>query len=148
MKPVKVSFASLLSIIAIALAFAETSWLSLRQLLGHNTRAFDLGAMAQAIWSVSRGLPLVFTTEGLPLSRLARHVELIYLAFAPLYAVVPTPATLLFLQAGLYALGAVPMYRFAKRKLGSAQAEALSPLSGPGALPAGAATLIIFSSPP
>jgi uncharacterized membrane protein len=93
-------------------------------------------------------MPLVFTAEGLHLSRLSRHVELFYLAVAPLYAVIPTPATLLVLQAGLYALGAVPMYCLAKRKLGSAQAEALSTLSGPGALSADAAAVIIFSSPP
>jgi uncharacterized membrane protein len=124
MKPVKQGTASLLLFIAIALALAETSWLSLRQFLSHSTRAFDLGHMAQAIWSATQGRPLVFTAVGVPWSRLSLHVELIYLAFAPLYAVVPTPATLLFLQAGLYALGAVPVYRLAKRRLGSGPAAA------------------------
>lgn len=102
----------------VLFAFAEMSYLSLTRYWGFNSKYFDLGAMSQAVWSATQGLPLIFTGQGITISRLARNVELIYFAIAPVYAVFPTPQTLLVIQALLYALGAVPVYRLAKRKLG------------------------------
>ncbi|WP_420631471.1 DUF2079 domain-containing protein [Candidatus Leptofilum sp.] len=103
----------------ILFVFAEMSYLSLAKFAGFNSKYFDLGAMSQAIWSVTEGLPLVFTGQGIAISRLARNVELIYFAIAPIYALFPTPQTLLVIQAFLYALGGIPLYRLANRKLGN-----------------------------
>lgn len=105
-----------LSLIMLA-TFAMLGWLSLAKYGAFTSRAFDLGAMSQAIWSVTQGKMLIFTVEGITLSRLARHVELIYFFLAPLYALWPTPSTLLILQAGLATLGAVPAYKIAQRHL-------------------------------
>ncbi|MCB8983578.1 MAG: DUF2079 domain-containing protein [Ardenticatenaceae bacterium] len=78
--------------------------------------------MSQAIWSATQGRPLVFTTAGIVWSRLSLHVELIYFLIAPLYALRPSPETLLILQAILYAVGAWPLFQFAARRLNHAGA--------------------------
>lgn len=91
--------------------------LSISRYLAYNSGMYDLGNMSQAIWSVSQGQPLVFTFEDGQLSRLALHVEVIYLLIAPIYALFPSPVTLLVIQSSLYALGALPVYRLAQRKL-------------------------------
>ena len=92
-------------------------WLSVARYWGYNLQSFDLGNMGQAIWSGTQGQPLVFTTEGIAWSRLAFHVEIIYLLLVPLYAVWPSPVSLLLVQAVVYALGAAPLYRLALRRL-------------------------------
>ena len=107
----------LLMAILILFAFVELSGLSLAKYWGFNSKYFDLGAMSQAIWSSTQGLPLIFTGQGIAISRLARNVEVIYLAIAPIYAIFPTPQTLLIIQAAVYALGAIPLYRLARRRL-------------------------------
>lgn len=101
----------------ILFVFAEMAYLSLARYHGFNSKYFDLGAMSQAIWSASEGLPLIFTGQGIAISRLARNVEIFYFALAPIYALFPSPATLLVIQAGLYALGGVPLFRLARRRL-------------------------------
>jgi uncharacterized membrane protein len=94
------------------------AWLSVARYRAYNALAFDLAVMSQAIWTAGDGQALLFTAEGLVLSRLARHAEVIYFAFAPLYRLFPTPAFLVVAQAAFYALGAVPAFRLARRKLG------------------------------
>ncbi len=92
-------------------------WLSVARYRGYNVGMMDLGRMSQAIWSAGQGHPLIMTTAQGPQSRLALHVELFYLLLAPLYALFPTPITLLIFQAGLFVAGAFPLYAFAKRHL-------------------------------
>ena len=99
--------------------FVMMAWLSLARYHAFTTWAFDLGAMSQAIWRTTQGDPLIFTVEGIAFSRLARHVELFYFLLAPLYALRPSPTTLLIFQAGLYALGGLPVYALAQRRLHS-----------------------------
>ncbi|MCP4426620.1 MAG: DUF2079 domain-containing protein, partial [Chloroflexi bacterium] len=106
-----------LVIILTLASFIMTAWLSLTRFAAYNFEAFDLGAMSQAIWRTTQGDPLVFTVEGVAFSRLARHVELFYFLLAPLYALRPSPTTLLIIQAALYALGALPAYALAQRRL-------------------------------
>lgn len=103
------------------LVFIKLAWLSIARYQAYNVRAFDIGIMSQAIWSATQGQPLLFTIEGMPLSRLARHVELIYFLFAPFYAMWPNPQTLLILQALLYVVGAFPLYNLAQRRINSAR---------------------------
>ncbi len=103
---------------AMILAFIEMGGLSLARYHGFNTGG-DLGNMSQSIWSATQGEPLLFTLEGVRVSRLAHHVELIYFLLAPLYALFPTPATLLVVQAVLYAVGALLVFLLARRRLHS-----------------------------
>lgn len=110
-------FSSLALSLLILFTFVEMAGLGYLKYAGYNVSYFDLGAMSQAVWSATQGEPLIFTGQGLPLSRLARNVEIFYFFLAPLYALFPTPLTLIFAQAALYALGAIPLYRWAKRRL-------------------------------
>jgi uncharacterized membrane protein len=93
--------------------------LSLTRYWGYNAGMLDLGVMTQAIVSVLRGEPLVGTGMGGNFSRLAGHFELIYLVFAPLVAIWPSPQPLLIGQALLATAGAIPAYRLALRRLDS-----------------------------
>jgi uncharacterized membrane protein len=98
---------------------ALLAWLSVARYAGYNVGMLDLGNMSQAIGSVLRGQPLVYTAASGPTSRLAVHVELIYFLIAPLYAVWPDPRALLIVQALLFALGALPAYAMALRRTDS-----------------------------
>jgi uncharacterized membrane protein len=104
---------------AISLAFAYTAVFSVIRYLGFNAEMLDLGHMSQAIWSATQGQPLVYTYINGPASDLAKQGEFIYFLLVPFYALLPSPITLLVLQAGLFAAGAIPLYRLALRRLGS-----------------------------
>lgn len=108
---------SIMALGMILFVFAEMSSLSIAKYQGFNSKYFDLGAMSQAIWSGTKGLPLIFTGQGIAISRLSRNVELFYFALTPIYALFPSPKTLLLIQAGLYALGGVPLFILARRRL-------------------------------
>src|SRR5690554_2974627 len=109
--------------LALIAAGGMLTWLSLARYAGFNAGMLDLGNMAQAIWSATQGRPLMYSDPaGVSLSRLTGHVELIYFLFAPLYALWPDPRLLLIAQAALFALGAIPVYRMARRRLESVNA--------------------------
>ncbi len=103
---------------AILLTGAMLGWLSVARYHGFNAGMYDLGNMAQAIWSGSRGEPLLYSRpEGMRASRLAGHVEIGYFLLAPIYAAWSDPRALLAVQAALFALGAIPVYRMAWRRI-------------------------------
>ncbi|NNJ10630.1 DUF2079 domain-containing protein [Chloroflexales bacterium ZM16-3] len=90
--------------------------LSLARYYGYNAGMLDLGVMSQAIWSGTQGKPLLQTAPDMgPRSRLAVHVELIYFALVPLYALWSSPQALLVAQGLLFVAGALPAYRLALR---------------------------------
>lgn len=91
--------------------------LSVMRFQAYNAGMFDLGNMVQSIWSTTQGRPLEFTHGWETVSRLSIHVELFYFLLSPLYAIFPSPATLLIFQALLYSAGAFPLFGLAKRKL-------------------------------
>ncbi len=107
-------------IVAYAAGFAALS------VLRHSaffTGRFDLGNMVQAVWSTAHGHPLRMTDlHGDQISRLAAHVDPILVLFAPLWWIWPSPNMLLTVQAAAIALGAVPVFRLARRHLGSQRA--------------------------
>lgn len=90
-------------------------WLSIARYQGYNAGMLDLGNMTQAIASVQRGQPLLFTYHDGPTSRLAFHVEWIYFLLALPYMLWPDPRLLLGIQAALFALGALPVYWLTRR---------------------------------
>ncbi len=105
--------------LTLLLVGAMLTWLSLARYQGFNAGMLDIGAMAQAIFSVPRGLPLVTTGPGGNFSRLAGHVELFYLFFVPLTLVWRDPQVLLIAQALIAVSAAVPVYCLALRRLES-----------------------------
>jgi uncharacterized membrane protein len=105
---------------AYAAGFAALSVLRHR---AFNTGRFDLGNMTQAVWSTAHGDVLAVTDlRGGQISRLAAHVDPVLVAFAPLWRVWPSPELLLTAQALLVALGAIPLFQLARRRLGSERA--------------------------
>jgi len=91
--------------------------LSVFRYVGYNAGMYDLGVMSQAISSGTRGQLLEYTYRNGNLSRLAWHVEVFYLILVPLYALFPSPATLVIVQALLFVVGVFPLYTLALRKI-------------------------------
>ena len=105
---------------AYATGFAALSVLRHR---AFQTGRFDLGNMVQAVWSSAHGHPLTVTAlRGDEISRLAAHFDPILVAFTPLWLAWPSPDVLLVAQAIAVALGAVPVYRLARKHLASERA--------------------------
>lgn len=103
--------------LAVILAAVLYAGLSIAQYRGYNSGMLDLGNMSQAIGSVLRGQPLITTRPTGNESRLAAHVEFIYILLAPLMWLWPDPQILLIVQALLMATAAIPVYRIACRRL-------------------------------
>lgn len=83
------------------------------------TNAFDLGNMDQAVWNTLQGRWFAFTNWEGGASRLAAHVEPGLILIAQFYRIYSSPKTLLALQAGTLALGALPVFWLARQRLGS-----------------------------
>ncbi len=94
--------------------------LAVLQHLAFWTGRFDVGNLAQAVWSSAHGdLLQVTNLRGEQMSRLGAHFDPILLAFVPLWVLWPDPAAMLVAQAALVSLGAVPAFLLARRHLGS-----------------------------
>jgi uncharacterized membrane protein len=87
----------------------------------HESGAYDLGNYDQAVWSAAHGLGLRLTlAPEFGWNRFAAHVEPILFLIAPLYRfVTDDPRLLLWLQAAVIALGGLPLYGLARRRLDS-----------------------------
>ncbi len=108
---------------AIAAYTAGFSSLSVLRHRAFETGRFDLGNMVQAVWSTAHGHPLRITSlEGEQISRLAAHVDPVLVLWAPFWWLWPSPDLLVVTQAAAIALGAVPVWRLARRRLGSEHA--------------------------
>ncbi|HEX8983183.1 MAG TPA: DUF2079 domain-containing protein, partial [Ktedonobacterales bacterium] len=92
------------------------------------THAEDMATMAQALWNTTHGAFLRDTVCNIisdtnclgDVSRFAIHFEPIMLPLAALYALIPTPKLLQFVQVAVVASGALPVYWLASRRLRSA----------------------------
>jgi uncharacterized membrane protein len=108
------------AITAYAAGFASLSILRHR---AFTTGRYDLGNMVQTVWNTAHGHFLQMTSgDGVQISRLAAHFDPILAAFAPLWWIWPSPEMLLTVQAVAVALGALPVYRLARKHLGTEQA--------------------------
>ncbi len=104
-------------VVIFALFFAL---LSVQQHRAFLTNGLDLGNVDQALWNTAHGRFLEFSLMTPIRSRLALHVEPILLAFVPFYWLkLGSPELLLAVQATVAALGAWPLYRIARLKLGT-----------------------------
>lgn len=79
------------------------------------TSAYDIGIFDQATWLLSRFEVPFVTLNGM--NSLRDHFQPVLFLFAPLYWVIPGASTLLVVQAGLVASGAVVVYFFARSRL-------------------------------
>lgn len=93
---------------------------------GYRLARFDLGNMAQAVWSVTEGrLFEVTDARGDQVSRLGGHVDPILALLAPLWVVFPTPLVLAAVQIVACAAGALPVFWLAQRHLESERVATL-----------------------
>ncbi|MBI4302377.1 MAG: DUF2079 domain-containing protein [Chloroflexi bacterium] len=103
--------------IIVALYALTFAYLSILKHDSYNTNAFDLGNMDQAAWNTAQGRWFEFSNwEGAD-TRLAAHVEPIFIPIAQLYHLYSSPETLLVLQAVVVSLGALPAFWLARDKL-------------------------------
>jgi uncharacterized membrane protein len=94
------------------------------------TSQFDMGNMDQTIWHTVHGQFFQMTEPGNPelRSRAAWHADFLLLIYSPFYALWPDPRTMLILQVLFVASGALPLYWWARKKIGDRPAAILSTL--------------------
>jgi uncharacterized membrane protein len=110
-------------VVGVALLYGV--YFSIYTVQRHNaflTSAYDLGNFDQAIWNTSQGRP--FAMSNLPdvTIRFAHHVEPILLLIAPLYWIWSDVRLLLILQSVAIGLSAIPLYDYAKGRIGAGAA--------------------------
>ncbi|MEX2322805.1 MAG: DUF2079 domain-containing protein [Acidimicrobiia bacterium] len=84
---------------------------------GLGTSSYDTGIFEQGIWLISQADTPFVTLRGLHL--FGDHSSYVLLLLAPIYALFPTSGTLFFAQSAGIALGALPVFLYARRRLGS-----------------------------
>lgn len=107
------------------------SWLAITRHMMFRSSAMDLGYTTQVVWNTLHGRPFEFSTYenapiDLPLAQFKRtdnllgyHVELLLAPISLLYLIYASPVTLLVLQVIGVALGALPAFWLARRRLAS-----------------------------
>jgi uncharacterized membrane protein len=108
-------------LILVCLYASVFGTLASRAYLAHETNALDLGNYDQALWNAARGQGLRLTLlPQLGPTRFALHVEPILFLMVPIYRFISDdPRVLLWIQAIVIALGGLPLYGLARRRLGS-----------------------------
>ena len=110
------------AVVLLGVAFYAV-WMSYGTILQHRefqTFAYDLGNYDNMFYNLMHGRPfrtLSVLPEGKTWSMLSNHAELTMFVLVPFYALRPGSETLLIMQATSLALGAIPLYRFAARRL-------------------------------
>jgi uncharacterized membrane protein len=84
------------------------------------TRSYDLGIYEQTVRAYAHLQAPIVELKGPGYNVLGDHFSPVTMLLAPFYRAVPSPMTLLVVQAALFALSAVPVTRAATRMLGRA----------------------------
>lgn len=87
------------------------------------TAGYDLGIFDQATWNLSRGRAPACTVNPFP-NIFGDHFEPVLILLAPLYWIVNDVQALFFAQSFAAALGALVLFRYCERKLGTKAAYA------------------------
>ena len=109
--------------VLLAAATAYAAWFSFVTLQAHwngYTHSYDLAIFDNLMWNVIHGGKFLISTPagGGESSHFGRHATLLAYLFAPFYALHPSAATLLVLQAVLIGFAALPLFAFARFHLG------------------------------
>jgi uncharacterized membrane protein len=94
------------------------------------TTGFDLGIFDQAVRSYAHGHLPISTLKGPHYDLLGDHFSPIIATLAPFYLLWPSAYTLLIAQAALFAVGVVPLTRWATAELGARAALAVGVIYG------------------
>ena len=103
-------------VLGMAVFAAVLSTITILKYLTFNTYAWDLGIYNQVMWSLVTGHGFQYTPEYFinPSGNyMAQHFAPDLLLLAPIYALAPSPATLLVVQSLVVALGAYPVWLLA-----------------------------------
>ncbi len=106
--------------VAVAGYIAYMIFFTLREHARFNTYNWDLGQLDNEFYNALHGRPFRCTPlfrEPNNWAELRDHATFSVYALLPLYALHPAASTLLVLQCLLLGLGAIPLYRFAARRL-------------------------------
>ncbi|MFC6408882.1 DUF2079 domain-containing protein [Planobispora longispora] len=115
-------------LLIVVLAATAYAVLGLVKLATFRASTFDLVIFDQAVSGYAGfGPPLepsvgMFYGRGMDFVQLADHFSPIVALFAPLYWIHDGPETLIIAQAVLFALAAIPIWRYAERRLGAGSA--------------------------
>jgi uncharacterized membrane protein len=119
------------ALVVVAAAAGYAVWFSRVTLEAHwngHTRSYDLAIFDNLMWNLVHGGEFLISTPagGGELSHFGRHATLLAYALAPFYALHPSAATLLVLQASLIGFAAVPLFAFARLHVGPRPACAIA----------------------
>jgi len=132
----------MLFLLVVAAAAAYAGYFSFYTIRNHHrmvTTAFDLGIHDNLMFNAMHGhpfrVPVLFPMGG---NNLASHAVFAVVWLAPLYALHPSPETLMIMEASFVGFAAVPLYLFASTQLSRPMAAVLAlaylffpPLHGP-----------------
>jgi uncharacterized membrane protein len=90
-------------------------WLSSERHNRFNSTGFDLAIKEQVVWNTTHGR--FFASSPEVDNAFADHFQPLMLALIPFYVTAPSPKVLLLVQTIGLALGAIPLYRLAERRL-------------------------------
>lgn len=108
-----------LIVILVSIAWAVLlTWLELQKYNSFRNSA-DLAIYAQALWSTAHGHPFYISLLGGPANFLGHHFSPLLAVLVPFYSVFPDARLLLGIQSVVLALAALPLYAFARRRLGA-----------------------------
>ncbi|MBX6772019.1 MAG: DUF2079 domain-containing protein [Chloroflexi bacterium] len=112
--------AGVLTLLAVAVIGTIIGSLAVLRYLSHHAEAFDMGIEDQMMWSTLHGRFFGVTLERrLTTTYLGYHVEPISLIGPLLYLVYPSPISLIVFKNVVIALGALPAFWLARRRLAS-----------------------------
>jgi uncharacterized membrane protein len=111
------------SVIAVCIASgAYVAYFAYNNVIWHLSvrSGWDLAIEDNVLWNLLNGGPFFKATpETGPIgSHFARHAALITYLFAPIYALHPSAETVLVIQAAFIGFAAIPLYLFAKNRIG------------------------------
>ena len=119
-KPSPDFWAWLVLLLCVALYVGYFGAFSVRKHQAFQTHTSDLGNMDQPIWNTLHGRFVQETRhDGRQSSRLTDHFEPIFLLVSLVFLLHDDVTSLLWLQTAVLALGAVPVYAWARKRLGS-----------------------------
>ena len=99
---------------AFVVVFGSLTW---RQHSNYGTFGFDMGLHDQGIWLTSRFAEPFVTVRGM--NYYGHHVNLVSVLYVPLYWLGAGPHVLFLTQTIALAVGAVPLWLLARRRIGS-----------------------------
>jgi uncharacterized membrane protein len=94
------------------------AWLAIARHQAFST-GYDLGVFTQVVWATAQGRPFFTSMTGGTTNFLGLHFVPLLVLLGPLYHIWPDARLLLVVQAVALACGAIPLYAFARPRLGS-----------------------------